>query len=237
MSMLSVSSNQDGSLGDNVLGEDAPASSSSSDATAFMHCLHVLCGHETAVISVSYSSDMDLILSGSVDGLICLHSARKGKLIRSIHHMQGASVDVITLISSGYVVAHSWETLELHLFWINGQALMMIKLAYRIECIVCNANSANVIVCGCSDGVVSFRTVWNLEEIHSIAPNDSYLDKHHNREDTNGEKDETRMFSKGAVTCLWFSDDSQHLFVGYEDGSFSVGADADSKWKALNAAV
>mmetsp|Transcript_19739 Transcript_19739/g.27117 ORF Transcript_19739/g.27117 Transcript_19739/m.27117 type:complete len:2769 (-) Transcript_19739:85-8391(-) len=234
MSMLSVSSNQEGSLGDNSLVEDAVVSSLPSDATAFMHCLHVLYGHETAVISLSYSSDMDLILSGSVGGLICLHSARKGKFIRSIHHMQGASVDVMTLTSAGYVVAHSWETLELHLFWINGQALMMMNLTYRIECMACNTNTANVIVCGCSYGVVSFRTVWNMEEIHVIAPNDSYLDKHFNREDINGDnKDETRVLSKGAVTCLCFSDDNQQLFVGYEDGSFGVAADSDEKWKTV----
>ena len=82
MSVLSVPLGQDNALADtgnltyddssnpNLIADSGGSNSSSSGSTnassnAFMHCLHILCGHESAVSAISYSSDMDLIVSGS----------------------------------------------------------------------------------------------------------------------------------------------------------------------------
>jgi WD40 repeat protein len=235
-SMLTVSLTQEGSQSEGGMAEESFGSSvAPQEPPAFLLCLHILCGHETPVLSIFYSSEMDLVLSGSRGGLLCLHSARKGKFIRSIGHMSGSSVDGLLLTSAGYIVAHSKDTLSLRLFWINGQALATVSLSSRIECMIPSANSTSVIVCGGRDGVLSFRTVWDLAEVYSIPGDamDASLQMDENEIDAWQQSDPP---SKGAVKSLWFSEDFQYLFVGYEDGSFSVAMDAESKWKMLSVA-
>jgi WD40 repeat protein len=128
--------------------------------------------------------------------------------------MIGSSIDILLVSPFGYIVAHSWESLEIHLFWVNGQHLTSSILMSKVECMVACAGTTNIFVCGCSDGSVSFRQLWDLTEV-------SYLqDKHH-----------------GSVTCLSFSDDAQYLMIGCEDGTFSVAADSEAKWRALSAVI
>jgi WD40 repeat protein len=66
-------------------------------------CVHVLCGHQSPVSAISYATDLDIVLSGSQTGLLCLHSVRKGKFIRLINHILGAPIDLVLATSPGYV--------------------------------------------------------------------------------------------------------------------------------------
>ena len=87
------------------------------------------------------------------------------------------------------IVAHSRETLDLRLFWVNGQALASIKVPEPMLCMVSGPNLGNpsVFLCGTGDGQVSIRTLWNLEEIHFL------------RSDFNGE-DATLTYSDGTAS-------------------------------------
>lgn len=96
-------------------------------------CVRVLWGHRSPVTSISYSADLDILLSGASDGLLCVHSVGRGKFIRSIKHMMGTSADLVLASSAGYLISHSWSDLQLHLFWLNGQHLISISLPYRLE--------------------------------------------------------------------------------------------------------
>jgi WD40 repeat protein len=88
-----------------------------------LRCLHVLHGHRSPITALSYSPDIDLLLSGSADGLLCLHSVRKGAYIRSIPHILGCSADVLQLSPNGYMAAYSNTDTNLHVFWVNGSHL------------------------------------------------------------------------------------------------------------------
>ena len=46
--------------------------------------LHILYGHDDAVTSVSVNADLDVVVSGSDDGTVIVHSLREGYYIRSI---------------------------------------------------------------------------------------------------------------------------------------------------------
>ncbi|KAJ1415089.1 hypothetical protein B484DRAFT_401567 [Ochromonadaceae sp. CCMP2298] len=41
----------------------------------------------------------------------------------------------------------------------------------------------------------------------------------------------------GAITSLAFSEDTQFLLVGSEDGTLSVATDPEERWRALDAAL
>ena len=86
-------------------------------------CVHVLCGHQSPVTAIYYSSDLDLVLSGSQDGIICLHSASRGEFIRMINRLQGESIDVLFISPQGYIIVHSWSAAKVMVFWVNGQLL------------------------------------------------------------------------------------------------------------------
>ena len=86
-------------------------------------CVHVLCGHQSPVTAIYYSSDLDLVMSGSKDGIVCLHSASRGEFIRAINRLQGESIDVLFISPQGYLVVHSWSVLKVLVFWTNGQLL------------------------------------------------------------------------------------------------------------------
>lgn len=93
-------------------------------------CVHVLCGHQHPVKCISYSTDLDIVMSGSVSGLLCMHSVRKGAFIRSIKHTVGSSVDLVLVTSPGYLVAYCGDS-QMHLFWVNGQHLLSKHLPDR----------------------------------------------------------------------------------------------------------
>ena len=122
---------------------------------------------------------------------------------------------------------------------------------------------ANVLVCGHSDGRISLRAVWNLQQTHIVSHS-----------------------AHGAIKCLWFTEgtyvctcvvydaflilflsficlprhfififhsylisffslifpsllitDYQFLLIGSADGTVSIGTDPDVRWKLLHAAI
>ena len=94
-------------------------------------CAHVLCGHNSPVTAISYATDLDIVLSGSQTGLLCLHAVRQGSFIRSITHILGAPVDLVLATSPGYLIAHSWSTQNMHVFWVNGQHRATVRTASK----------------------------------------------------------------------------------------------------------
>jgi len=145
-------------------------------------------------------------------GLICLHTVRKGQFIRSIN-IESRSVDLVFASSPGYLLAHSWSDLSLHLFWINGQPLAKTTVSHRIECVAVNG-PGNIIVCGHSNGHLSLRELWSLEELAVY-----------------------NLSSHGAINCLWFSEDYQDLLLGSLDGSFSILTDPEAKKDRIKKAI
>jgi WD40 repeat protein len=123
-----------------ALGQGAEAATASTTnaatgaagaANSPLYCVHILWGHQSPVRCLSYSSVLDMCLSGGEDGRLCLHSVRTGKYIRSITHCEGSSTDLVVASAQGYLVAHSWSDLNIHVFWLNGQHLLSTTLPCR----------------------------------------------------------------------------------------------------------
>ena len=68
------------------------------DLDSTLVCVHVLCGHDSPITSISYSHDHDLLISGSRSGLLCMHTIRKGVCTRTITDLKGLSADVVLLL-------------------------------------------------------------------------------------------------------------------------------------------
>jgi WD40 repeat protein len=110
----------------NAASASAAATSNLNENASSIVCINVLYGHKSSIRTINYSYDLDLLLSGSSTGLICMHALRSGKYIRSITHMEGTPVDLVVATSPGYLIAHSWSSLQVSLFWVNGEHLKTI---------------------------------------------------------------------------------------------------------------
>lgn len=89
--------------------------------------IHILWGHNSPITAVCYSSHHDLVLSGGLNGIMCLHSARKGKFIRSIHLLQEKQISLLGISELGYLVAYSASDCSLNIIWINGDPLVTLS--------------------------------------------------------------------------------------------------------------
>jgi hypothetical protein len=101
-------------------------------------CVHVLWGHISPITAISYSHHHDLVFSGSENGLLCVHTARRGRYVRSIREYtsggssgKGCRVDGVGVSTAGYLVAHSRQDLSICVFWINGQLLNRLSTLSR----------------------------------------------------------------------------------------------------------
>jgi WD40 repeat protein len=143
-----------------------------------LSCCHVLWGHITPISCVAISSDLDIVVSGSVDGMICVHMARKGKFLRSINVNDSTSHDAqsrkkavrkIVLHSQGFV-AHT-EDKMLHSCTINGAILSSVSAEDRLHAMVVSSDGQMLITGGDKFAVViraistlSIRSVLDLSK-------------------------------------------------------------------------
>jgi hypothetical protein len=94
-------------------------------------CLHVLCGHQAPIITTHYAADLDMVVSGSADGSVCLHTVRRGTFVRTLLEHSGVPVVLTHILSDGYVLVHTAHNLQLRLFWINGDLLAAVEMESR----------------------------------------------------------------------------------------------------------
>lgn len=107
----------------NAAANSSSSSSSLLSSASPLIYLHTMPGHASPLTALSYSSALDLVLSGDSEGLLCIHTVRQGHFVRSLRHMVGASIDVVLATTAGYLLAHSASTLRLSVSWLNGQVL------------------------------------------------------------------------------------------------------------------
>ena len=122
---------EDASLIRSYYDELRPAALESGVYTSALVCLHVLYGHHSPITSLFYSADMDLLVSGSKQGNICLHATRKGDFIRTLQQSSDCLSDVLHISVHGYIFAYSKSERTLRSFWINGSLLHTISLQKR----------------------------------------------------------------------------------------------------------
>ena len=173
---------------------------------------HTLLGHVTPLCCVAICTKLDIVVSGSQDGSICIHNIRSGKFVRSLHvdaateevrescAGNGIPVDKLAIHTDGTFVAHLRDG-SLHVISVNGQELCSTKTGERLNAILVCPRSETLIAGGESGDV----KIWGL---HDLAPRCTVDVRRH-----------------GAVTSLALTpdaDDPQFLCIGSGNGLLSV---------------
>ncbi|KAL0219942.1 hypothetical protein P9112_005595 [Eukaryota sp. TZLM1-RC] len=181
--------------------------------------LHILYGHDDAVISVC--ATIDLVISGSVDGTIIIHTL-SARYIRTIEYPLLSPVSFLLFVPFNCILATSNVDNSLCLFNINGTLLSRRKLNHSVTNMLlyshncfskknflqvgnCQPNSYlnddylhEFVFLGFADGTLE---VWSLTPLNCV-----------------------KQISKfdSAVVCLCLSDDLKCLLVGLDDGKVAV---------------
>ncbi len=203
------------------------AQDQSSRGDILMCCL-VLWGHLSPISSLAFDTDLDVVVSGSVDGTICIHMVRSGKFIRSlkvddffpptsmkIHISDGASNDTsmktkpscvrkLALHKDGVFVAHL-ETGLLQMYTINGVKLGCVDAGEKLNAMEM-IPGGHSLVTGGESGHVIIRSLRNLMITYVLDLSDY-----------------------GPIYCLSFTPPplhsksmQQYMFIGTFDGSITV---------------
>ena len=181
-------------------------------------CCHILCGHETAISCIAFCSDLDINVSGSVDGVICVHCVRQGKLIRVIHvwdDNEGAhygltrpatsrdpAVHKLALDAWGNFVAHFHDGL-LQMYTINGVRLASADAGEKLQAMeICS--EGKMLITGGENCFVIVRS------LHDLAVQ-CVLD----------------LSCHGPIRCITFTSvfnnsSPQYMFVGTDDGKVTI---------------
>jgi hypothetical protein len=174
----------------------------SHDRDQLLSCCHVLWGHDTPVSCVALSSDLDVTVSGSLGGRVCVHTIRRGKFVRSIRPCSdSAGIRKLTLETHGMMAIHT-EDGGLHAYTINGVHLASTEIGELLHDMrVCGEN---MIVTGGESGQVVIRTLSDLKIC-------SKLDLHRH----------------GPIRCLSMTPSMlnpipQYLFIGSDDGMITI---------------
>ncbi|KAF0852430.1 conserved mitochondrial BEACH domain-containing protein [Andalucia godoyi] len=158
---------------------------------------HVLFGHDMEVTCVAVNEELDLVVSGSEDGSLMLHSLIKGRYIRSLYHPNRCAVDLLAVSRNGDIVFYSKLDFCMFAYSINGQLLKAEDAGECLHAIVLSDDGRYVLTGGISK-VLTIRRLHNLEVVYRFPS----IDK--------------------VITSLEVSADQRYVFIGTSEGSIIV---------------
>uniref|UniRef100_A0A7S1UNE3 BEACH domain-containing protein n=2 Tax=Grammatophora oceanica TaxID=210454 RepID=A0A7S1UNE3_9STRA len=169
-------------------------------------CCHILWGHVAPITCVSLSSDLDVVVSGSLDGAVCVHTVRRGTYVRTIRPLNRTNAinaaRKITLHGTGdFCVAMEDHTL--HSYTVNDVHLASTDAGEALNDMLITS-FGSVLVTGGELGWIVCRSVRDLLVL-------SVLD----------------LSRQGPIRCLSTTPDDlnptpQYLFVGSDDGTVTI---------------
>jgi WD40 repeat protein len=189
-------------------------------SNCILMCCLVLWGHGSPISSLAFDTDLDIVVSGSIDGTICIHTVLRGQFIRSLQvadffppanifatksdDVATRSVRKLAIHKDGIFVAHL-ETGLLQMYTINGTKLGCIDAGEKLHAMEM-IPGGHSLVTGGESGHVIIRSLRNLG-IRYVLDLSDY----------------------GPIHCITFTPPPLHsksiqqfMFVGTQDGSITV---------------
>jgi WD40 repeat protein len=151
--------------------------------------LHILYGHDDAVTSVSVNAELDVVVSGSVDGTVIVHSLREGSYTRSIlvgsmptknpqtgFNLPASNTPVtstrrrihwVCVTKESFVVVYLIDEQLLCTYTVNGRMVAVKDIRERLYSLV-PSEDGQVLVTGGENCLVVMR--WVSSPLSSLSP-------------------------------------------------------------------
>ncbi|KAJ5068656.1 beach domain-containing protein lvsc [Anaeramoeba ignava] len=159
--------------------------------------INILYGHDDEVNCVDISTNLDVVVSGSKDGTVIIHTLNQGKYVRSIFDPQKNPIDLLSLSSEGHIVMFSEKNSSLSVYSINAKLLCSKKLVSHLNCWVISKDSEFLLV-GTKKGNLEVLYLHNLEVYHSF-------------------------FLGHSISAITLSENERYLLAGLENGKLFIG--------------
>ncbi|XP_055544656.1 neurobeachin-like protein 1 isoform X1 [Wyeomyia smithii] len=133
--------------------------------------VHTLYGHDGAVSCVSIMTELDLVVSGSLDGTVNVHTIKEGQFIRTITPVgcTGANIEIsfITLSYQGHIAFSALDDTShsVHVFSINGANLGSKYVSGRVTGLT---TAADNLVVSDDAGDLTMSRLYGLKPIFDI---------------------------------------------------------------------
>ncbi|XP_061658136.1 neurobeachin-like protein 1 isoform X5 [Syngnathoides biaculeatus] len=169
--------------------------------------VQVLYGHIDEVVSVSISTELDMAVSGARDGVVIIHTVRRGQYVRSLRPPCDSSLPLsilhLAISWEGHLLVHTClegkATLKdkntLHLYSVNGKHLCSEPLKEQMTdmCV-----SGEFVVIGSEQGNLSIRDLYSLSPCAEP------------------------MAMRVPVRCVSVTKEQSHILVGLQDGKLII---------------
>lgn len=147
----------------------------SRDLPVALHPIHLLYGHDDAVTCVAVNAQVNVVVSGSDDGTLIIHSLRDGSYIRSIvidsvvsgpgirmeHLAHKRRVNWVSVTCEGLIVTYLMEEGVLLTYSVNGRQIAKKDTRERLFAF-CLSNDGHVFLCGGENCLVVMRWVGGV---------------------------------------------------------------------------
>jgi len=143
--------------------------------------IHVLHGHDDAVTCISADAALDVVVSGSEDGTVILHTLHHGEYVRTIAGARAAPledgsegkrqplrqtstkiIDWVDVSRTGHIIVYSGDANALYSYSRNGTLLAHQELTEKLHAFVLSEDG-NVLITGGDERILKFRWVSTLK--------------------------------------------------------------------------
>lgn len=184
---------------------DSSSTSAASSNDSLLLAQGALLGHSTPVTAVAVSSGLSIIVSGSEDGQVLLHTLSDGSFVRSVHTPLHSPISNILIGKlTGNIVVHSAACAYTGSLSINGAMLAStseLEDVSALQIAYLEGFGAEVLLVGMSNGELHFLQLSSLKPLRKPV-------------DIGG--------VPSAIRSIEVSPDQMAIFVGSEDGQISV---------------
>eukprot|EP00727_Mastigamoeba_balamuthi_P007099 m51a1_g3009 putative beach domain-containing protein (2301) ;mRNA; r:833752-844561 len=130
---------------------------------------HVLYGHDDEVTAIAASEELDVVVSGSRDGAIVVHTLRRGKFVWTAKTPGVGAISLIRISHAlGHIVVYSQEQYALLLYSIDGKLLERAELHEQLFDIVITKDGRSIVTGGSNNSFV-FRQLHTLKYVQKFA--------------------------------------------------------------------
>lgn len=126
---------------------------------------HVLYGHQDEVTCLAISHELDVVVSGSADGTVLVHSLMTGRYIRTLQLPASVPPTLLRVAPYlGLILAHSHSDLQLHVLTINGRHLVSADTHERLSAAELSPDGRLLLTAG-NQGTVTLRWLHSLQVV------------------------------------------------------------------------
>ncbi|KAJ3443161.1 beige/beach-related [Anaeramoeba flamelloides] len=125
----------------------------------FYNFKQILFGHDDEITCLDLNVDLNIVVTGSKDQTLILHTLEKGIIIRSIQLRE--TPKIIKIIKTGYFLVYS-STKKLRLYSINGKLLITRRLRENIKDWAITKDDNHLITAG-ENGMLGIWYLYHLK--------------------------------------------------------------------------